>query len=91
MLLVSKKIDRFAWGSIDGGQSFLFLYLLSSWLIFHVMSKTPYATLETNVNSSSTSDKVMRIPPFAEASGLCAQKSRPPDACLPVSKTFAVR
>ena len=35
------------------------------------MSKTPYATLETNVNSSSTSDKVMRIPPFAEASGLC--------------------
>ena len=26
---------------IDGGQSFLFLYLLSSWLIFHVMSKTP--------------------------------------------------
>ena len=58
---------------------------------YFVISKTPYATLETNVNSSSTSDKVMRIPPFAEASGLCAQKSRPPDACLPVSKTFAVR
>ena len=33
-------------------------------------------------NESQQQQHFMRIPPFAEASGEYAQKSRPPDACL---------
>lgn len=72
--LTVKYLGKHSWRSVF----FAFMILV-------VMADLPRDvedTIRYAVSSNSTSDRVMRIPPFAEASGGYAQKSRPPDACL---------